>query len=278
MGTIILADVTELETIKISELTEAASMDADDVTPIVKDGVTEKITRPNALQDAAVDFSQIQGPLIIPVKEENVGAIVTGQPLAITGVVGEMFKVGLADCDDPDKIRFLGLAFGAITQNNPGQVCFGGVVPSVDTTAGSAVNPNSEVWAAGQLLFVDVTAGCLTKTGPTSGRRIKAARSRRGNHAEDDLLVLGWENPVWMTAASGEDLVLRMGDNAGVNKVSFRDYVNNEVGSIDSDGLLTLLGATGITSNPESGQYRIVGLRLDADKKIVITYDETPIP
>ncbi len=33
-----------------------------------------------------------------------------------------------------------------------------------------------------------------------------------------------------------------------------------------------------IVSNPESGQYRIVNLRLDADLKLVITYDNTPIP
>lgn len=58
MGTVILADVTELETIKISELDEATTMDNDDVAPIVKDGVTEKITRPNALKDAAVITSK----------------------------------------------------------------------------------------------------------------------------------------------------------------------------------------------------------------------------
>uniref|UniRef100_A0A6M3LPB3 Uncharacterized protein n=1 Tax=viral metagenome TaxID=1070528 RepID=A0A6M3LPB3_9ZZZZ len=40
----------------------------------------------------------------------------------------------------------------------------------------------------------------------------------------------------------------------------------------------TLLDASKIIqSNPTSGQYRITGIRLDADKKIVITYDETPI-
>lgn len=31
-----------------------------------------------------------------------------------------------------------------------------------------------------------------------------------------------------------------------------------------------------IVSTPLSGQYRITGIRLDADKRIVITYDETP--
>lgn len=34
----------------------------------------------------------------------------------------------------------------------------------------------------------------------------------------------------------------------------------------------------GITSVPGSGQYEVVGFRLDADKKIVVTYDETAIP
>ena len=31
-----------------------------------------------------------------------------------------------------------------------------------------------------------------------------------------------------------------------------------------------------IISTPSSGQYQITNIRLDADKKIVITYDETP--
>lgn len=37
-------------------------------------------------------------------------------------------------------------------------------------------------------------------------------------------------------------------------------------------------GAYGIVSNPGSGEYRIKNIRLDADKKIVITYDSEAIP
>jgi len=37
-------------------------------------------------------------------------------------------------------------------------------------------------------------------------------------------------------------------------------------------------GATGIISNPLSGQYRITGLRLSATGEIIVTYDETPEP
>lgn len=51
------------------------------------------------------------------------------------------------------------------------------------------------------------------------------------------------ENPVWITAASAEDIVLRMGDSSGTNKVSLRDYTNTEVGYINSDGVASLYGA-----------------------------------
>ena len=33
---------------------------------------------------------------------------------------------------------------------------------------------------------------------------------------------------------------------------------------------------TGILSNPQSGEYRITGLRLSATGEIVVTYDSTP--
>lgn len=33
-----------------------------------------------------------------------------------------------------------------------------------------------------------------------------------------------------------------------------------------------------IVSNPGPGQYRILNIRLSADFKIVVTYDDTPMP
>ena len=36
--------------------------------------------------------------------------------------------------------------------------------------------------------------------------------------------------------------------------------------------------AKGIISKPQSGQYEITGIRLDADLKVVITYNEIPEP
>lgn len=251
MGTVVLADVTELTTVKISELPELPEVDDEDIVPALdKDAmVTKGASRANLLKDGIADFKQIQGPYVIAVKEENVSNIIKGQVLCIKGATGNMTTVGLADCNDATKIRFLGLAFDDITQNGTGLCCYHGYLTNVDTMAGTPLNPNSEVWVEGDLLFVADIPGGLTNVDPTSGRRIKAARTRRGNHANDDLLILGFENPIWMTAASGENIVLRMGDNDGANKTSYRDYANNEVASIDSDGNLVLNGTTNIDHN-----------------------------
>jgi hypothetical protein len=109
------------------------------------------------------------------------------------------------------------------------------------------VNPGAEVWAAGDLLWVSTTAGGMTNVRPTSGRCIKAARTVKGNSNVDTLIIISHENAIWATAASGEDVVVRMGDGAGANKVSWRDYANNEVASLDSDGKFT------VANDPSSG-------------------------
>jgi len=46
-------------------------------------------------------------------------------------------------------------------------------------------------------------------------------------------------------------------------------------GKHDTDFALV---ANAIQSNPQSGEYRIKGLRLSSDMKIVVTYDSTPEP
>jgi hypothetical protein len=92
-----------------------------------------------------------------------------------------------------------------------------------------------QTWAAGDLLFA-TTGGGLTNVRPTSGRSVKAAYSLTGSSDADVLLAYPLENPVWITAASAENVVLRLGDSAGANKTSFRNYGNTEVAYVDSYG------------------------------------------
>lgn len=59
MGIIILADVTELETIKISELDEALSAAETDVVPIVEGTDTKKIAKSNYLRFLESEYEEL---------------------------------------------------------------------------------------------------------------------------------------------------------------------------------------------------------------------------
>lgn len=50
----------------------------------------------------------------------------------------------------------------------------------------------------------------------------------------------------------------------------------NALGLIDSSMISGAI--TGIQSNPGSGEYEVKYIRLDSNKKMVVVYDETPIP
>lgn len=181
--------------------------------------------------------------LIADVKEANVSAVKKGQPCAIVGSSGTKFEVQLADCDNAALIRLLGIAEVDTNQNEEGTVIHKGLLVNVDTqTSNTNLNPGAETWAAGEMLYVSQTPGGLTKTRPTAGRCIKACRSLKGNSASDTLLAIVLTNPICACAASGEDVCSRMGDSAGTNKHSFKNYANSEVAAINSSGNLTLSG------------------------------------
>jgi len=158
----------------------------------------------------------------VKIKEENTSAISKGQVCVITGSSGEKIEVGLGDCTDSAKIRIIGLASTDIIQNASGYAIYKGTLENVDTRAtNSAVNPNAETWVAGDMLWVADTPGGMTNVRPTSGRSVKAARTVKGSSETDTLVAICHENSVWSAAASGEDIVQRMGDSAGANKVGF---------------------------------------------------------
>jgi hypothetical protein len=93
------------------------------------------------------------------------------------------------------------------------------------------------------LLFA-TTGGGLTNVRPISGRSVKAAYSLTGSSSTDVLLVYPLENPVWITAASAENVVLRAGDSAGETSMSFRNYTNSEVAYVNSLGYASFNGST----------------------------------
>ena len=159
-----------------------------------------------------------------------------GQAVYVSGASGSNPVVDYADNTITDNSRVVGLMVANTVHNAQGSVRRGGTLTGVDTRSSNThVNPLGQTWAAGDLLFA-TTGGGLTNVRPTSGRSVKVAYSLEGSGVNDVLLAYPMENPVWVTAASGENVVLRVGDSFGTNKVSIRNYTNTEVASIDSQG------------------------------------------
>jgi hypothetical protein len=247
----------QLATETYAGATERATT-SEDVTGTATDvattpaGLTERLKSPGEIGGtaaAAATFTSVDSPYITRVKEEDTSAISKGQVLCITGVVGGMIKVGLANCIDAIPCGELGLAFTDIAQNSPGDAQIRGILTSVDTrSTNTDINPNAETWVAGDLLYLDDTNGGMTNVRPTSGRIVRLVRTLNGSAVNDDLYILGIkDNSAWSVATSGEDVVLRVGDNGGANKVSIRDYADNEVASINSDGIGQIRGNVSVT-------------------------------
>ena len=162
----------------------------------------------------------------------------------ISGGSGSNPIVLKADNTVTAKSRVVGLIAADTASGATGRVRRAGALTSVDTRNSNAnLNPLGQTWSAGDLLFATIGGG-LTNIRPTSGRSVKAAYTLAGSSATDVLLAYPLENPVWVTAASMEDVVLRLGDSSGANKVSIRNYANTEVASIDSQGKGSFNGTT----------------------------------
>jgi hypothetical protein len=201
--------------------------------------------------DGTTDTSHVQTPLLLAEPTVLTFAVRAGENLKdgqavyISGASGDDPVVSLADNTVTNKARVVGLITTDLASGTVGTVRRSGVLTNVDTrSTNSYVNPNAETWSAGDLLFA--TTGCgMTNVRPTSGRSVKAAYTILGSNSADILLAYPMENPVWVTAASNENVVLRLGDNSGATKVSVRSYDNTEKLALYSNGTISLGGLAG---------------------------------
>ena len=190
-------------------------------------------------------------------------ALKKGQAVYIGGGSSALPVVYKANCTLADKTRAVGLAAADASINADVLIRRAGTLTLVDTRATNTdVNPNAETWAEGDLLF-ETAGGGLTKTRPTSGRCVKVAYSLKGSDQTDTLLAYPMENPVWSTCAINESVVARLGDNDGATKFSVRDYANNEVGYVNSDGGAAFTGlALGAGNLTMTGSLAATGSRI----------------
>lgn len=198
----------------------------------------------------AISFSCIAGE-----------ALLKGQAVYISGASSGLPQVSLADCTDSTKCRVVGLVTEDLANTAIGKVRRNGVLIGVDSQTTGNVNSEGGAWSAGELVFLS-TGGKYTTVRPTSGRSVKVGFTLVGDSASDSILVYPFENPVWHTAAANEDNVVRLGDTAGVNKLSIRDYANAEVAYIDSNGKLVVASVGADLAM--GGTYQVTGLQAPA--------------
>ena len=95
-------------------------------------------------------------------KSEAGEALTKGDVVYISGVSGNVPVVSKADADDSSKMAAVGLANATVNNNANVDVLTFGQISNIDTTQNIG-----GTWTEGDSLFVDTTAGQLTKTKPS---------------------------------------------------------------------------------------------------------------
>lgn len=157
-----------------------------------------------------------------------------GEAVYISGAVGNNVQFSLADNTVDGKTYVAGVAIESKTAGQTIRI----------RHVGQLDNFNTSAWADGDNLYLS-TAGSLINTIPTSGTTLHVAYVEYSHATLGDILlhVCGERN---IGAPASTDLFVRMGDNAGTNKLIYRDYANNEIANIDSDGNAYFGGSVGI--------------------------------
>jgi hypothetical protein len=132
----------------------------------------------------------------------------------------------------------------------------------------------TNAWTVGTELFLS-TSGALTATAPTSGTvRHVAIVTVQQNYPAGKLLIYNFPEENYFAGGAGTDNIIRMGGNSGTNKTSFRDYANNEVAFITSDGVISASNLSG-TNTGDVDLADLNGLNADGSVVGATTQDQT---
>ncbi len=155
--------------------------------------------------------------------------IAKGQAVYISGASGSQAEYSLCDNTIEAKAHFLGIAAETKTTGQTILIRVEGELTSVDASGGG------EAWADGQMLYMS-TGGDLTDTPPTGGAIIGLVHVKN-NHAVTGKFHVGWELETHeLSAPAATDIHFHMGDDVGVQNLSFLNYSGAEVGFINSLG------------------------------------------
>ena len=173
--------------------------------------------------------------LTISAKVKEAGGISKGQPVYISGGVGQFPRVSLCDNTDSTKSEIIGMAGETKTFGQTILIRLSGEISGLDTD-GTGVPGAAESWNDSTVLYMS-TAGLLTSVSPTSGTIQHVATVSYAHGTVGKLIVLGGSHRHnTIGAATNTHITRRMGDNAGNTMMRWTDSDNVVVGSLDSDG------------------------------------------
>ena len=130
-------------------------------------------------------YGDMNGAIRFKAKNDQGGQITKGQAVYIKGLAGDGTTptVGLADADDPTKMPAFGLAFNTANDSAEIQIVQVGNLGGLDTSG----------FSVGDTLYIDTTAGAVTKTKPTgeSSQLQNIGRVIRSDNGDGVIMVGG---------------------------------------------------------------------------------------
>ena len=171
------------------------------------------------------------------VRNETGTLIAATRAVYVSGFNSDLPLIALADNTIETAHNVIGITTAAISSSTNGVIATSG-----------QFDAETNSWAVGTELYLS-TAGVLTAVAPTSGSvRHVAIVTVQQNYPVGKLLIYNYPEENYFAGGIGTDSIIRMGDSAGVNRVSFRNYLNTEVASVTSLGAITGSGISAVSS------------------------------
>ena len=210
---------------------------------------------PNQLPDLSTRYSLTthqHGALYINVRNETGSTIPALRAVTPTGGFNNYPLVQLASNTSITYHLPIGVTMSAISDQATGSIIQSGILSGVNTNA----------WAVGTKLYLS-TGGVLTSNPEPQGQIIFMGQVMVQDN-NGSILLYDDKGTDYVSTASGQDAEIRLGDNAGVNKLLIENYNDQTVASIDSLGNIVgtipaLNSHIANTSNPHQTSINNLG-------------------
>ena len=177
------------------------------------------------------DINVINTKAIVHPGHNNTGSTLTaGTAVYVTSIVGGVIGVAVCDSTDKDKMPCIGIVSVNIADGATGNIVYRGI---------KSMNTSGFTGAVGDRIYVQ-SDGTLDTVEPTSGSVQRIGTLVTKDASGTIYIYIRGRKSVY--ASADEHPILRMGSDAGHQKVEFRNYANVEKASIDDDGNFNIAG------------------------------------